>query len=281
MSHNRRRNKNKNKDQSYIHKKLTKEERSAKKSGNSKSASNKNDSNDRITKYKLKYMSNKEYNQRFNNISSSYIPLSFNFTQIHGIPLKKMTYECKPKVYDEKSLRIGKKKTKARAEFNEHKSEFLKFIGKNHVKELKALGLSNKQISEIAAGHSVNGYNVHHKLPLHGGGSNDFSNFIFMPIKEHDDIHKHIIDKQIENIEIGEKREILIPWTDSPVFVPPTYPKQHETTKDWGVINDQKYRVRTIKEDMPPLRRREVNKQPQTEQEKMLSALKSKYSRIA
>ncbi len=53
-----------------------------------------------------------------------------------------------------------------------------------------------------------------------------------MPIPPHDDLHHVVIDKQIMGMNEGSSRKVLIPWTDSPVFIPPQHQKV-DMTKDF------------------------------------------------
>ena len=155
----------------------------------------------------------------------------FSFDTIHGLPLKKMTYTVLS--YEERQAR--------RAEFDGYvdakgrtregmRSKFLKHLGREHAEELKKqLGFSDKAIKEMAKyGHAPKGYNVHHKLPLHGGGKNEFSNFILTPLCPHDQWHHDVMDPQILGIREGESRDILVPSSEEMIYDP----KKYGFTKD-------------------------------------------------
>lgn len=142
----------------------------------------------------------------------------FNFTEIHGFTLKEVDWEVPP-------LQVRKRK---RAQFAKIRVEFLKELGRNHEAELRAMGMSDKDIKQVKKGTNPNGYNVHHKLPLHGGGQNEFSNFILMPIKEHDDLHHKVMDPQVQNMQTGDKKKVVIPWTDDMVYVSPEKKKARQ-----------------------------------------------------
>ena len=86
---------------------------------------------------------------------------------------------------------------------------------------LRDLGLTDKQIEQVKKGHAPVGYNVHHKLPIHGGGLNEFSNLILMPIKPHDELHHKVMDPQVAQMQTGDSKKVLIPWTDDMVYVDP------------------------------------------------------------
>lgn len=145
----------------------------------------------------------------------------FNFDKIHGMSLKKVTYEVPPK-----SEREAK-----RAEFNGSgdkegvRSKFLKMLANEHEPELRAkLGLTDSEIAMMKKGRSVPGYNVHHKLPLHGGGKNEFSNFIMTPLYPHDQWHHDVLDPQIADcMGTGQKKEVMLPWTDEMIYDPKSF----------------------------------------------------------
>ena len=150
----------------------------------------------------------------------------FNFDTIHGMKLKKVTYQV-PSSAERKAKR---------AEFQGHdgkegmRSKFLKMLAKDHEKQLREqLGFTDAEINLMKQGRSVPGYNVHHKLPIHGGGKNEFSNFILTPLYPHDQWHHDILDPQIANcMGTGESKEVMLPWTDEMIYDP----KQFGFTKD-------------------------------------------------
>ncbi len=145
----------------------------------------------------------------------------FNFDTIHGLKLKKVTYKV-PSSAERKARR---------AEFQGHdgkegmRSKFLKMLAKEHEKELREnLGFGDAEIKLMSEGKSVPGYNVHHKLPIHGGGKNEFSNFILTPLYPHDQWHHDILDPQIADcMGSGQEKEVMLPWTDEMVYDPKKY----------------------------------------------------------
>lgn len=101
------------------------------------------------------------------------------------------------------------------------RADFIKHLAKNHYKELRAAGITDKQINGMKYGYTPNGFNTHHKVPIHGGGTNDFSNLMLIKrIPYHDMLHNQVINPQIRGIEEGESIMIKIPMTDAKVFVP-------------------------------------------------------------
>ena len=150
----------------------------------------------------------------------------FNFDTIHGMKLKKVVYHVPSS--DERKAK--------RAEFQGHdgkegmRSKFLKMLAKDHEKQLRdQLGFTDAEINLMKQGRSVPGYNVHHKLPLHCGGKNEFSNFILTPLYPHDQWHHDVLDPQIADcMGTGQSKEVMLPWTDAMIYDP----KQFGFTKD-------------------------------------------------
>lgn len=131
-------------------------------------------------------------------------------TAVHGLDLKEVDYTVPPKT----------ERKATRKAFNPVRAEFLQYIGREHRDLLEAAGLSKSQIALVAEGKTPNGFNTHHKLPIHGGGRNVFGNLLFTKISPyHDDFHRKVIDVQIKNMKTGETRRVKIPWTEEPVFL--------------------------------------------------------------
>lgn len=101
--------------------------------------------------------------------------------------------------------------TKLRNNFNSNvRSDFLKdFAGKSSNK-LKEFGFSDVDIAKLKDGLVPKGYQVHHKLPLDDGGTNDFSNLVLI---KNDPYHKVITNYQnsvTKGLEAGES--IKVEW---------------------------------------------------------------------
>lgn len=151
---------------------------------------------------------------------------NFSFDTIHGLKLKEVEYTVPP---------IAERKAK-RAAFNGGRDKngkligggaraiFLQMLARDHEKELvEKLGLTERDLDGMRHGYTPNGFNVHHKLSLHGGGKNEISNFILTPLYPHDQFHHDVIDPQLIGIKEGETRKILIPWTDEMIYDPKKY----------------------------------------------------------
>jgi alpha-beta hydrolase superfamily lysophospholipase len=139
-----------------------------------------------------------------------------------GMKIDTITYEVMPKEY-RRSKRdafnsvvpseIGVEKDKnndvllvgARA-------EFLKNLAKNHSEALLNAGMPQEQIDDMREqGIGPAGYNVHHKLPIHGGGGNDESNFVLIRDTLYHDMIHAFADPQISGMKEGDKRQIRMP----------------------------------------------------------------------
>lgn len=143
---------------------------------------------------------------------------NFGFDSIHGFKLVEKEYKTPKK----------KRREETRAEFKQVvRPAFLKFIAENYEPELRKLGVTDAGLASMKRGMGVNGFNVHHKLPIHGGGTNDFSNLIFMPIPPHDDLHHQVIDPQIKNMDTRMGVTIKVPWHDGMVWERPSQSREH------------------------------------------------------
>lgn len=79
---------------------------------------------------------------------------------------------------------------RSRASLDELRKKFDSSVRKNYLKSLgrdkqkvtvmKDAGLSDIQIVKIANGNVPKGYNVHHKIPIDDGGTNDFDNLVLI-----------------------------------------------------------------------------------------------------
>ena len=143
----------------------------------------------------------------------------FNFDTVHGLTMTEVEYKIPPR--SERNSR--------RKQFSSVRSAFLRELAENHKAELvERLGLDDAAIEAMKRGTTPLGYNVHHKLPIHGGGKNEFSNFILTPLYPHDQWHHDIIDPQIDGLAEGESRKIMLPYGDEMIFDP----KKYGFTKD-------------------------------------------------
>lgn len=131
--------------------------------------------------------------------------------KVHDIPVIDISYTA-----------VGKKRVKElRRSFAEKRKAFLQNLAKTQAPLLKALGISDKAVADMMKGRSPNGYNVHHKIPLAGGGKNEFSNFILIKNDPyHTDIHK-VSDLQISKMQEGETKTVKIPFPEGSIFIPP------------------------------------------------------------
>lgn len=110
-----------------------------------------------------------------------------------------------------------------RREFNNTvREEFVKHLAADPDRsaKLKAAGLDDLDIQDLKDGVQPAAYQVHHKLPLDDGGTNDFSNLIL--IKQHP-YHKVITNAQntmIRGMRPGDMRDLDFPVPDGFIYPP-------------------------------------------------------------
>ena len=139
-----------------------------------------------------------------------------------GMPLEKVTYKV-----PSKSVRQA-----MRHKFTQDiRPRFIQHLVQNCRDQLFAAGVTEKEFAVMRdQGLVPPRFNVHHKLPIHGGGTNDFSNLILIDLASHQVIHDYI-DPQIMTrdrrghqmmITEGQSRDIRLPAPQGNVFqVPP------------------------------------------------------------
>ena len=141
-----------------------------------------------------------------------------------GIPCKTVTFKVPPKE-EREAMRI---------EFEMGKrAEFIKYLAETQQDALKRAGITARQLEGMKKGYTPHGFNTHHKLPIYGGGTNDFSNLVLVPREPwHDMMHYHMINPQTKGLQEGNERPIIIPDPKTPVFEPsPKYKFLEKWTK--------------------------------------------------
>ncbi|AKF31071.1 T7SS effector LXG polymorphic toxin [Bacillus velezensis] len=108
-----------------------------------------------------------------------------------------------------------------RRKFNSSiKKQFLKGLSNdpNKVKKLKKAGLTEKDIARMKDGLNPKGYQVHHKLPLDDGGTNDMDNLILI---KNDPYHKAITNEQnslTKGLTPGQTKKINWPIPNGEIY---------------------------------------------------------------
>jgi hypothetical protein len=101
-----------------------------------------------------------------------------------------------------------------RKEFNNKiRAKFLKSLAKNK-EELINRGMSEKDIQNMQKGNAPKNYQVHHKIPLDDGGTNDLNNLVLLQnAPYHEAIHSSLQDyqKQIMVLNVGEVLTLSYP----------------------------------------------------------------------
>ena len=91
---------------------------------------------------------------------------------------------------------------------------------------LQKAGFSQSEISSIIqnlkAGGGISGYQVHHKIPLSLGGTNDFSNLVMMKhIPFHLSINRYTSSEIIPNLPVGQTGTFSFPKIEGNFYSPP------------------------------------------------------------
>ncbi|MED0870496.1 T7SS effector LXG polymorphic toxin [Bacillus spizizenii] len=130
---------------------------------------------------------------------------------LKGVKVKEISY----------TKRSPEETAKLRRKFNSSiKKQFLKGLSNdpNKVKKLKKAGLTNKDIARMKDGLNPKGYQVHHKLPLDDGGTNDMDNLILI---KNDPYHKAITNEQnslTKGLTPGETKKINWPIPNGEIY---------------------------------------------------------------
>lgn len=101
---------------------------------------------------------------------------------------------------------------------------FVKHLTKN-AKYLKIIGFSSEEIDRMREGKVPFGYQVHHKIPLDDGGSNDFENLVLIKnTPYHEAVHMPSQDynKVIRQLKHGETAMVKFPVVDKECAIWPT-----------------------------------------------------------
>lgn len=112
-------------------------------------------------------------------------------------------------------------KAEMRKAFKRARRDFLKFVGYHHVTECESIGLDAYAIKRLKLGRSPENYNVHMKIPLDYGGTNDFSNLCLIQTHPyHEELHK-FIDMQIALQPPNRRsKKLFIPVPTGKVYMP-------------------------------------------------------------
>ena len=109
-----------------------------------------------------------------------------------------------------------------RKDFNNHgREDFLKRLGTDKQKELRAAGMTDADIALIQNGKVPQGWQVHHKKPLDDGGDNSFNNLVLI---KNDPYHQTITAAQtrlVGDLKPGQTRAVDFPIPQGSIY-PPT-----------------------------------------------------------
>lgn len=141
---------------------------------------------------------------------------------LHGFGIKMVTYERKADraVYEKEREK----------EFGPIRKSWLKEIAINNARELEAAGIPRSEIEKMAkygkAPIDTEGksYQVHHRLPLDDGGTNDKSNFILIRNDvEHRAVHGYYnpAELRIDRLQYGSTAMVALPIPPEDTIVYP------------------------------------------------------------
>jgi hypothetical protein len=88
------------------------------------------------------------------------------------------------------------------------------------VAQLKKAGLTDVDIAKLADGKIPSGYQVHHKLPLDDGGTNEFSNLVLI---KNEPFHKALTNAQsdlVGDLMPGQSKRVDFPIINGFIYPP-------------------------------------------------------------
>lgn len=141
---------------------------------------------------------------------------------LHGFTVNMVKYERKA----DRAVYIDERGR----EFTQARKTWLKTIASTHAQELRLAGLPLAEIEKMArfgkAPSDANGkpYQVHHRIPLDDGGTNDPANFILMRADvEHRAVHGYYnpAELRIDRLAYGESAEVALPMPPSDTLIYP------------------------------------------------------------
>jgi len=130
----------------------------------------------------------------------------------HGMPVRQVTYTLPPMA----------ERQRLRHEFNKvARKAFLEWLAAHRRPQLIAAGMDEAQIDAMVRdGNAPPGWNVHHKLPLGGGGDNAMSNLVVIREAPHVALHQFLFP-QIKHLQEGQSTRAFLPVPDGMIFPPP------------------------------------------------------------
>jgi len=133
---------------------------------------------------------------------------------VPDLPTKKVTFTRQTK--EKVNLLRKKFNSSGRSRFNKGLVD-----NSEKIKALKKRGFNAKDIENLKKGNVPSGYNVHHKVPLDQGGTNDFTNLSLIKNKP---VHQAITSEQArltKGLKVGESKTVEFPIPKGNIY-PPT-----------------------------------------------------------
>lgn len=136
---------------------------------------------------------------------------------LHGFTVQRISYVRK---LDREQYKHERKK-----EFNVVRKAWVKEIGAKHASELERAGIPKAEIARmVEIGKVPTGYQVHHRLPLDDGGTNEHDNLILIRDDvEHRAVHGYYNpgEQRIDRLNYGEAGEVALPMPPTDTIVYP------------------------------------------------------------
>lgn len=126
--------------------------------------------------------------------------------------------EVKPVLYEKRDRETYRA---LRREFdNSVRKDFLKTLATDPtaLKQLKKHGVKESEIAKLAKGKVPKGYQVHHKLPLDDGGTNDFDNLVLIRNSPEHSVFTTYQKQTTGSLEAGSGTELQWPVPNGTVF---------------------------------------------------------------
>ena len=139
----------------------------------------------------------------------------------------------------------------------EKRAAFVKWLANTQQDALRKAGITKRQIEGMKNGFTPHGFNTHHKVPIFGGGTNDFSNLVLIRREPyHDMAHYHLINPQTRGMKEGDVRNVVVPDPKTPVYVPAP---QYKFLEKWAKQGRKTYGKRknvTLQDVLKEIKRR-------------------------
>uniref|UniRef100_UPI000A58BA62 HNH endonuclease signature motif containing protein n=2 Tax=Aliivibrio fischeri TaxID=668 RepID=UPI000A58BA62 len=137
-------------------------------------------------------------------------------------------YKGKDIELDNISINTINYKKRDREEYTQLRKEFDNSIRKNYltdlsknsevVLQLKSHGVKDIEIAKLANGKVPRGYQVHHKIPLDDGGTNNYENLVLIRNSPEHSVFTTYQKQQTSNLSVGSDVSVQWPSPNGSVY---------------------------------------------------------------